>query len=261
MPETWFPGAIRDPGLNAGYRRGRTLNTHDVAHFTVGRDSRALIRNKGLAAFLFPKSGPPIQFCEVNSITSHACESNDDGCGYEAERMGWHEPLTPDQTRWIGEVVRWRNREWGVPLAHHGGARLPIGHGFRGVVNHGSLVHKACDQHTDGWTVEEWTAAVGSAPSPAPSVPQEDDTMLVHTIGAETHYSISESSWRQLHPLEVLVLAQGGAKFVDLTPEATQVLQRIADENYQKLHAGPLATLVAWIAKLFPKKAERAGSV
>lgn len=154
----WYPDAIRDPGKNAGYRRGHTKNQLAVLHFTVGTNSRALIRDNGLAAFLFPKVGKPWQFCEADSITSHACEWNDEGAGLEFERLNWGEALTPDQVKYGGGCIQWLHDTFGIPLAWHGGARLPIGSGFRGFVNHGSLVHLACDQHTDGVTAGEWEA-------------------------------------------------------------------------------------------------------
>lgn len=163
----WFPGATRDPGKNAGYRRGRASMQLAVCHFTVGRDSRALIRDQGLAAFLFPKHGPPFQFCEADAITSHACEWNSKGPGLEVERLSWAEPFTADQTRWVGEVCRWLSTTHGIPLVHHPttSGRLPIGSAFSGFADHGGLVHKACDQHTDGWTDQEWTAAIGTSPT------------------------------------------------------------------------------------------------
>lgn len=154
----WFPDAIRDPGKNAGYRRGHTKNRLAVLHFTVGTNSRALIRDQGLAAFLFPKDRRPWQFCEADSITSHACEWNDEGPGLEFERLNWGEPLTSTQLKYGGACIAWLHDTFGIPLVWHGGARLPIGSGFRGFVNHGSLMHQACDQHTDGITMDEWAA-------------------------------------------------------------------------------------------------------
>lgn len=160
---SWFPDAIVDPGLNTNYRRGRTTNQMDVSHETVGRDSRALIRDRGLAAFLFPKRGKPFQFCPDNAVTSHACEFNFLGAGFEVERFPG-EPMTADQTYWVGRVLRWRHETRGIPLNHwpKSRGRLPIGTGFRGTADHGGLVHRACDQHTDGWPGDEYQRALAA---------------------------------------------------------------------------------------------------
>lgn len=199
--EDWYAEATHDPGLNAGYRRGRTLNSYDVAHETVGRDSRVLIRDRGLAAWLFPKQGPPFQFAEANAITSHACEHNSAGCGYEVERFPG-EPMTPDQTYWLGRVTRWRLGRYGVPLLHHwqGDGRLPIGTGFRGVADHGGLVHHACDQHTDGWSPQEWAAIVGTTDTTADDALRlmEDDMALIIAIKkgkATTGHVLADKDW------------------------------------------------------------------
>ena len=159
----WIPGLRHDPGKNAGYRSGRTSRQLVVQHFTVGRDSYGLIKNNGLAAFLLPKSGVPWQFAEADAVTAHACEWNRAGAGLEFERLSWDEPLTDDQIHWGGVIVRWFADNYGIPLVLHDGARLPIGDGFRGSVNHGALVHRACDQHTDGITQDDFARMIGTA--------------------------------------------------------------------------------------------------
>jgi len=150
----WFPGAIRQPGKNAGYRRGRTKNQCAVLHFTVGTGdgTGTYIKNNGLAAFYIRKDGRVFQYAEADAICSHACEWNDEGPGLEFERESWNVALTDAQITSGGQLVLWLHDTFGFPLVHHGGARLPIGSPFRGFVNHGSLVHRACDQHTDGIT-------------------------------------------------------------------------------------------------------------
>mgnify|MGYP001562233769 CR=1 FL=1 len=185
MPEVWFPQAIRDPGRQANYRSGRCAAWIDVAHETVGRDSRGLIRDQGLAWILFPKAGPPIQFAPCNSTTAHACEFNTTGAGHEVERFPG-EPPTADQIHWIGEVLRWRNREWGVPLEHHvkENGRLPIGTGFRGTADHGGLTHHKCDQHTDGWPDPEYATFIAVAPAPPPPPPLDSSKGTFMSVAA-----------------------------------------------------------------------------
>lgn len=174
------PGCIVDPGLNANYRRGRTKRQLIVDHFTVGRDSRALIRDRGLAAFLLPKIGQPFQFAPADAVTSHACEWNDEGCGLEFERMNWGEPLTPDQIHWGGVITRWQRDRYGIPGVLWDTFRLQIGDPYRGSVNHGSLVHRACDQHTDGITQADFAAMMGGT--------EEDDMKGVFIKKANSPY-------------------------------------------------------------------------
>lgn len=132
-------------------------------HFTVGVNSRALIRDRGLAQFLLPKVGRPFQFAESDAACIDACEWGDEGPGLEFERMSWDEPLTEDQIFWGGYLVQTLHEQDGYPLVFHGGARLPVGDGFRGFVNHGSLVHNACDQHTDGVTADDFARMIQGA--------------------------------------------------------------------------------------------------
>lgn len=176
----WDPGAIHDPGLNANYRRGRVSRQCNKAHFTVGRDSRALIRDRGLATYLFPKFGRRIQFAPIDAVCSDSCEWGDEGPGFEVERMGWHEPFTADQTREVGEALRFSNAVLGIPLdSFHDGARLPIGSPFRGTVNHGSLIHNACDMHSDGWTRGEFNAAIGATGGSLIPAHRKDDMFII----------------------------------------------------------------------------------
>jgi hypothetical protein len=168
MPDPWFPGAIVDLGINAGYARGHNNMALIKLHYTVGTDSRALIRNKGLAQWLMPKTGPPIQFAEADAYCFDSGPYNDDGPGIEWERLptGEYErpglqlaePLTVDQTEWGGRLLHWLHDEWGVPLELYAGPRFQAtATGFRGSVNHGDLD----DQRSDGVTRAEWDAMTG----------------------------------------------------------------------------------------------------
>lgn len=156
----WAPFAIHDPGLNANYRRGRTLRRMNRPHETVGRDSRALIRNRGLAQFLLPKQGPPIQFGPADAVHSDACEFALYGFGVEIERMvyndGSRDAMTPDQIEGFAQLVAWGWQQHGVPWdawylgPFEGLPRLPVGTLYSGWANHGALDQQACDDHHDG---------------------------------------------------------------------------------------------------------------
>lgn len=155
-PNSWHPDTIHDPGINANYRLGRTLNYgFDVMHFTVGTNSRDLIRTRGLCQFLYPHEGPAIQFAPDDAVCPHACEANPYGCGHEREALDWDKPLpTRDQVAWMGIIVRWRMDRKGLKPVHHPASmgRMPVTEFpvFHGFADHGGCQHKKCDQHTDG---------------------------------------------------------------------------------------------------------------
>lgn len=168
MPDVRIPGHQWDPGLNAGYRRGRNRMWMPVWHWTVGRDSRALCRDRGLCQVLYPKVGAPWQFAEIDAICFHAGSAvygdyNDDGPGFEVERFP-DEPLTPDQVFWIGHDIAWLEREWGVPATHYWGPRFPPHQAdYHGHVNHAQL-----HSNNDGLSREEWDLVTAGTPAPAP---------------------------------------------------------------------------------------------
>lgn len=164
MSEVWFPGAIQDPGAAAGYKLtyeradGHNAMRTVKVHFTVGTDSRALIRNKGLAQFLFPKVGPPIQFAEVDAYCSDSGTWNGDGPGLEFERLSYDEALTADQIAAGARVITWLHAEWGFPLTLWDGERVVATD--CGFINHGSVLGRGSEHadHTDGVTRAEWDA-------------------------------------------------------------------------------------------------------
>lgn len=222
-----------------------------MQHFTVGRDSYSLIKNQGLAAFLLPKVGVPWQFAEADAVTAHACEWNRLGAGLEFERMNWNEPLTDDQIKWGGHIVRWFADNYGIPLVLHDGARLPIGSPFRGSVNHGSLVHRACDQHTDGITQDDFARMVGGAGG------DDDVKGVLFTItggkgpagpGAIYHAAGNTYTW-VTHPdaIPVLkVLGQVLPDVIDLSPE------KVAGWTYYPPDTS--SKVITFLRSLFPKR-------
>lgn len=185
----WFPGAIVQKGKNAGYRRGHTKNQCAVLHFTVGLGDETgnYIRDNGLAAFYIRKDGRVFQYAEADAITAHACEWNDEGFGIEFERRSWDDPLTAAQIASGGKVILWGNATFHYPLLFHGGARLPIGSPFRGFVNHGSLTHHACDQHSDGVTHEEWNRMIEGDDMP---LTEQDHLLIAKDCAAAIKQSI-----------------------------------------------------------------------
>lgn len=185
MPNPWMAGLIRDPGRGAGYTVGRNRMELNKQHFTAGGDSYNLVKNGSagapstLAFTLLPKVGVPWQFAEVDALCYDSGNWNDEGPGIEVERLASEqygpridirpglqaaEPLTPDQTYWLGEIIRWLESEWGIPAVLYDGPRYGVPAGWRGHVNHGDLD----SQRSDGLTREEWAAVTGGGTPPKP---------------------------------------------------------------------------------------------
>jgi len=159
MPAPWMPGLLHHPGLNAGYRAGRNRMRMVVDHWTAGVNSYAICKDRGLCQFLLPKVGVPWQFAEVDAKCWHAGSAaygnyNGDGPGIEVERMGGHEPLTADQTHWLGRINAWLESEWGVPNVHYWGPRFP----WQGADFHGHVNHAQIHPNDDGLSPEEWAS-------------------------------------------------------------------------------------------------------
>jgi len=178
MPDPWMPGLRHDPGRSAGYNAGANRMVMAVDHWTGGTNSYNVCKwgregyNAGLCQVLFPKVGIPWQFCEINAICYHAGSAaygdyNDDGPGFEVERLPG-EPLTADQTYWLGRVFGWLQSEWRLPDVHYWGPRFPWwGANFNGHVNHADI-----HPNDDGLSIPEWGQIhVGGSSS------SEDDDM------------------------------------------------------------------------------------
>lgn len=183
------------PGAAAGYAKGRADVRLCVAHFTAGRDSTGPGLS-GLFPFLVRRNGEVVQFAEVDALCYHACEWNRTGPGVEVEYLpGVDDAVFTDASRAAcGALVRWLSAEWGIPLAYYDGPRLPIGDPFTGFVAHGSLVHQACDQHTDSWPRADWDAMIAAPPT-------SEDEMDRYTIDGSSFYAlVPHRGWRPCDP-------------------------------------------------------------
>jgi hypothetical protein len=158
MPELWLPGAYQDPGVNAYYNAGRSSMQLVVAHFTVGRDSRA----EGLRGYFnwlvhrdASRENGCTQYAPTDAVTWHAFGSSamtdapTRGPGVEFERMvtGDYnpvthlyeaEPLTDNQIEWGHRIVE-HCKEWGVPDVMYNGPRFQAGSGWHGWINHADI--------------------------------------------------------------------------------------------------------------------------
>lgn len=184
MPNPWMPGLNHDPGRGAGYPVAQTRMQFVVHHDTAGTNSYNICKwgrdgyQTSLCQILLPKVGVPWQFCEIDSLCYHAGNAqygdyNPYGPGFEVERLGHEEALSPDQVHWLHEINAWMSSEWGVPNVQYRGPQFGAD-GFHGHVNHSDL-----HPNPDGLTYAEWDLVTGAA-EPEPKLPQEDEMYLVY---------------------------------------------------------------------------------
>jgi hypothetical protein len=154
----WINGFIIQPGAHADYYAGRFRPEGVVVHYTVGTDSTA-IGLRGIFPLLLPKVGPAKQFSPIDAVNFHACEWNRRMAGGETEKyQGYedrpdYEETTPDQIKSWATIAAAMYERFGLGFGYHSGARIPIGAPlpWNGAfyIAHRSLVHHACDQHSD----------------------------------------------------------------------------------------------------------------
>lgn len=76
----FIPGAVLEPGAHWNYEAGYCALSIEFLHWTVGTDSRALIRNRGLAAVLV-RDGVIYQYAPLNAVL-HAMRVEPSGLGH-----------------------------------------------------------------------------------------------------------------------------------------------------------------------------------
>lgn len=188
-----MPGLRHDPGKGANYAAGRNAMQFTVHHDTGGSNSYQICKDgrpgytTGLCQILLPKVGAPWQFVPIDAVSYHCGSSADydrdgdaddynrTGSGLEVERRQ-SEALTEDQVRWLREIGRWLDAEWGIPNVQYRG---PFGDAddFRGHVNHRDL-----HPNPDGLSEEEWDQIV--APAPPAAAPKGTPEMRLVAYGA-----------------------------------------------------------------------------
>lgn len=156
-----IPGAALDPGAHWNYPAGYTAAQVVVWHYTVGNDSRALIRDQGLAPVLI-RDDVIWEYAPLDAVCYTQCEWNRVAIGYEVESIDGS--ISPSEIALLGYATTFALLTFGIPQTFYDGPRLPIGSGYRGVTNHRNLVHVACDQHSDGFDEWVWNAAMSAAP-------------------------------------------------------------------------------------------------
>lgn len=149
----FLPGAILDPGAHWSYQAGVADVWMEVEHYTVGRNSIGLIRDQGLAAFLVRDEGV-YQFAPSDAVCFTQCEWNRRATATEVESLDG--TISDAQLNHFAYLTLWKLSTHGIPPDFYDGPRLELGYPFRGVTGHRHLVHRACDQHTDGFDRWVW---------------------------------------------------------------------------------------------------------
>lgn len=168
----YLPGAILDPGAHWSGQAGWADVRAVVWHYTVGYDSRALIRNRGLAATLIRDEGI-YQFAPLDAVCFTQCEWNRVVSGAEVESIDGS--ISDAEVAHLRYLTLFMLATFGIPPDFYDGPRLPVGLVFRGVTNHRNLVHRSCDQHYDGFGHDVWNAIV----APPPPTPEGSSDMFI----------------------------------------------------------------------------------
>ena len=237
MPDPWYPPAIRDPGVNAGYRAGRTSMRLAVCHWTVGIDSRPVGR-RGYFTFLVARDGRVFQHAEADALTWHAGTANPYGPGIEVEYYEPHDGPTvfTDAARdATAALVRWLVDEWGIPAVYYSGPRIDPS-GFTGFLAHGSVAQP--EPHFDYWPQEDWDRMTGD------DMPLSDDDVNKVVFGVARYMAgqnpdlndagISNlgSLYNHMNDVATLIISRcaGGDGAVDVDALADAVVAKIAEK-------------------------------
>jgi hypothetical protein len=164
----WVHGFVHLPGRNADYAAGRITPRVGARHETVGRNSTPIGMNGYFHALIKPDA-PAEQYAQLDAITWHMCEYNPLGPGCELERFPG-EPMTATMAYYSALWVAAVAEALPIGLGEYRGPRIRPAVGFVGWLNHGDAQLDACDNHTDGWTVDEWLWILdilgGASPTP-----------------------------------------------------------------------------------------------
>jgi hypothetical protein len=142
-----YPAAVWSPGVNAGYKAGRTSMRTAVCHYTVGRNS-APIGLRGYFQFLVARDGTVTQFAEADAVCWHAGTPwNSRGPGIEVEYLDEPAIFTPEAEAATGLLVSWLHDVYGIRTDFYDGPRIAEWDGF---ITHRSLIQSG-DAHSDYW--------------------------------------------------------------------------------------------------------------
>lgn len=186
-----IPGALYDPGVHWNYQAGHTLAAMLVWHYTVGSNSIALIRDRGLAPVLI-RDDVIWQFAPLDARCFTQCEFNGRAIGYEVESLDGS--ISDAELGLLGYATVWALTQHGIPPVFYDGPRMAVGTPYVGVTNHRNLMHHACDMHSDGFDRWVWDAIMGAAP-PA----QEDDNTMLPEYLVK---NVDDGQWWHFPPMQ-----------------------------------------------------------
>lgn len=183
-----LPGAILEPGLLWAGQAGYSTCDMDVWHWTAGYNSIGICRDRGLVQHLTRDEGVYQFVADVRMVTYTQCEFNRVATANEVESIDGS--VTDAQLALMAYREQWLIATLGIPPTYFdapsmGAQRMPVGTPYRGVTNHRSLQHRACDMHSDGFDAWVWER-VWNPPEPEPEPIKDGDMRLFRTIETDT---------------------------------------------------------------------------
>lgn len=180
-----LPGAILEPGLLWAGQAGYSSCDMDCWHWTAGWNSIGICRDRGLVQHLTRDEGTYQFVADVGMTAYTQCEWNRVATALEVESIDGS--VSEAQLALMSYREQWLVRQTGIPPVYYdavsdGGPRMPIGTPFRGVTTHRSLIHRACDMHSDGFDRWVWERVWGGEPSP-----QEEGDRMQPCLWADEH--------------------------------------------------------------------------
>lgn len=171
-----LPGAILEPGLLWNGMAGYSSCDMDVFHWTAGWNSIGICRDRGLVQHLTRDEGVYQFVADVGMVAWTQCEFNRVATANEVESIDGS--VSEAQLALMAYREQWLIAQTGIPPIYFdapsmGAPRMPVGTPYRGVTNHRSLVHHACDMHSDGFDVWVWERVWGGTPPP-PEEPEDE---------------------------------------------------------------------------------------
>lgn len=164
-----LPGAILEPGILWTGLAGYSTCDMDCWHWTAGFNSVGICRDRGLVQHLTRDEGIYQFVADVGMVAWTQCEFNRVATANEVESIDGS--VSEAQLALMAYREQWLISVSGIPPSYfdapsEGAPRMPVGTPYRGVTNHRSLEHQACDMHSDGFDVWVWERVWGGVPPP-----------------------------------------------------------------------------------------------
>lgn len=227
------PGAVPYPGIFWNYGAGVIRNWLAIIwHYTVGRNSLALIANNGLCAFLIAPDGTIYQMAPWDSINYTQCEFNVIAQGIEVESLDGS--ITDAQVASLGYLTIFLINAGAIVPVFYDGPRIEL-YQCGGVTNHRCLNQHACDNHSDGFGQEVWDAIMQPAPPPEePEQIKEGEMRLFHDDGRDAWCLWDGYNWTENVPAEhVWNLAVSGVPHGSAPSATIDWLHKVVGDNVE----------------------------